>query len=179
MHTRFQQGFNLLEMMAAVAVLGILLALGVPSFTQMIRNNRVVANTNELVVALSAARSEAVKRGLPTAVCARTGATTDVCRTGTANNWGTGWLVFTDAAGTAGVIDAGDEILQRFDAVPAGVTLTTNNRPAVRFAASGLPPTGAVDTTFTIKHTDCLGNNQRKVRITATGRLHTSKGACS
>jgi Tfp pilus assembly protein FimT len=151
----------------------------VPSFTQMIRNNRVVANTNELVVALSAARSEAVKRGIPTSVCARTGATTDVCRTGSASNWGSGWLVFTDQAGTAGVIDDGDEILQRFDAVPDGVTVVTNDRPVVRFGATGLPPSDAVDTTFTIKHNECVDNNRRTVRITATGRLHTSKGACS
>ena len=178
MNTRFQHGFNLLELMAAVAVLGILLALGVPSFTQMIRNNRVVANTNELVVALSAARSEAVTRGLPTAVCARTGPTTDVCRTGTANNWNSGWLVFVDPAGTAGVIDAGDEILQRFDAASPGVSVLTNNRPVVRFAATGLPPSGATDTTFTIKHTVCEGANQRTVKISATGRLHTNKGAC-
>jgi type IV fimbrial biogenesis protein FimT len=179
MNTRCQQGFNLLEMMAALAVLGILLSLGVPSFTQMIRNNRVVANTNELVVALSAARSEAVKRGLPATVCARTGPTTDVCRTGGANDWGNGWLVFTDQAGTAGVIDEGDEILQRFDAVAGGVTLQTNDRPMVRFGASGLPPSDAVDTTFTIKHSECVDNNRRTVRVTATGRVHTSKGACS
>jgi type IV fimbrial biogenesis protein FimT len=178
MNTRCQQGFNLLEMMAAVAVLSILLGLGVPSFSRMIRTNRVVANTNELVVALSAARSEAVKRGLPIAVCARTGPTTDVCRTGTSNNWGSGWLVFTDQAGTAGVIDTGDEILQRFDATLAGVSVLTNDRPVVRFGASGLPPSGAVDTTFTIRHTVCVGNNQRTVKITATGRLHTNKGAC-
>jgi len=178
MNTRCQQGVNLLEMMAALAVLAILLGLGVPSFTQMIRNNRVVANANELVVTFSAARSEAVKRGLPTAVCARTGPTSDECRTGTANDWGSGWLIFTDQAGTAGVIDDDDEILQRFAAVPAGITLLTNDRPMVRFAASGLPATGAVDATFTIRHTDCVGNNQRTVKITATGRLHTNKGAC-
>jgi type IV fimbrial biogenesis protein FimT len=178
MDTRSQQGFNLLELMTAVAVLGILLGLGVPSFTQMIRNNRVVANTNELVVALSAARSEAVKRGLPTSVCARSAATSDVCRTGTANNWSSGWLVFVDAAGTAGVVDAGDEILQRFDAAPAGVTVLSNDRPSVRFAGSGLP-SSAVDTAFTIKHVECVGNNQRTVKISGTGRLHTNKGACS
>jgi Tfp pilus assembly protein FimT len=102
-----------------------------------------------------------------------------VCRTGTANNWGTGWLVFTDQTSAAGVIDGGDEILQRFDAVPAGVTLLANDRPVVRFGASGLPATGAMDTTFTIKHTGCVDNNQRTVKITATGRLHTNKGACS
>ena len=47
MHTRYQYGFNLLELMAAVAVLGILFSLGVPSFSHMIRDNRVVANTKE------------------------------------------------------------------------------------------------------------------------------------
>ena len=179
MNTRCQHGFNLLELMTAIAVLGILFGLGVPSFTQMIRNNRVVANTNELVVALSAARSEAVKRGVPTVVCARTGPATDVCRTGTASDWSNGWLVFVDQAGTAGVIDADDEIVQRFDAPGAGVTVLSNDRPQVRFGATGLPPSGAVDTTFTIKHADCTGDNRRTVRITATGRLHTNMGACS
>lgn len=179
MNTVFQRGFNLLELMAAVAILGILFAIGVPSFTQMLRNNRVVANTNKLVVALSVARSEAVRRGLPVAVCARTGPSTDVCEIGTVNNWANGWLVYTDAIGTAGTIDLGDDILQRFDAVPAGVTLLSNNLPFVRFVASGLPPAGtAVDATFTIKHNVCIGNNQRTVKITRTGRLHTNKGAC-
>lgn len=178
MNTSHQRGFNLLELMAAITVLGIVLAVGVPSFTQMLRNNNVVANTNELVVALSAARSEAVRRGLPVAVCARTGPTADVCRTGTANNWGDGWLIFTDAAGNVGEVSAGDAILQRFDQLSTGVTMLTNNRPAVRFGASGLPPSGAADTTFTIKHSVCTGNNQRTVKITATGRLHTNKGAC-
>jgi type IV pilus assembly protein PilV len=89
-----------------------------------------------------------------------------------------GWLVFADIAGTAGVIDVGDEILQRFDATPpAGVTVLTNNRPVVSFGATGLPPTGAVDTTFTIKHSACTGNNLRTVKITATGRLHTNKAS--
>jgi prepilin-type N-terminal cleavage/methylation domain-containing protein len=179
MDTRSQQGFSLLELMTAITVLGIVLGVGVPSFTRMIHNNRVVADTNELVVALSAARSEAVKRGLPTSVCARTAPTSDVCRTGTASNWSSGWLVFVDPAGTAGVIDAGDEILLRFDAAGAGVTVLSNERPWVRFAATGLPPSGAVDTTFTIKHAECVDNNRRTVKISATGRLHTNKGACS
>ena len=178
MSKHYQYGFNVLELMVGIAVLGILLGLGVPSFTQIIRDNRVVADTNELVVALSFARSEAVKRGMPTAVCARTAPTTDVCRTGTENDWSSGWLVFADMAGTAGVIDVGDEILQRFDAAPAGVTILTNDRPVVGFAATGLPPTGAIDTTFTIRHAACTGNNLRTVRISATGRLNTNRRAC-
>jgi type IV fimbrial biogenesis protein FimT len=179
MNTRCQQGFNLLELMVALAVLGILLGMGVPSFSQMIRDNRVVADTNELVVTLSAARAEAVKRGLPTAVCARSAPNSDVCRTSTENDWSSGWIMFADPAGTAGVIDTGDEVLQRFGATPSGVSILTNDRPVVRFAATGLPPAGAVDTTFTIKHSACTGNNRRTVKITAMGRLHTNKRPCS
>ena len=65
-----QRGFTLLELMITVAVLAILLSLGVPSFAETIRNNRVAAQTNELVTALSLARSEASKRGMPVSVCA-------------------------------------------------------------------------------------------------------------
>ena len=48
----------------------------------------------------------------------------------------------------------------------------------VRFAASGLPAAGAADTMLTIKHNVCTGNNKRTVKITATGRLNTTKSAC-
>ena len=178
MNIVLQRGFSLLELMTGIAVFGILVAIGVPSLTAMIRTNRVAANTNELVVALSAARSEAVRRGLPVAVCSRTTPTADACQIGTANNWGNGWLVYTDAVGTTGTIDAGDEILQRYDAVSTGVSLLSNSLPVVRFAASGLPAAGAADTVFTIKHNVCTGNTKRTVRITVTGRLHTNKAAC-
>lgn len=177
METRYQQGFNLLELMAAITILGILLGLGVPAFTDTIRNNRVVADTNKLVVTLSAARSEAVRRGVPVAVCASTNAAS--CAGATTSNWATGWIMFTDdATGAAGVVDGGDEILQKFGAAGSGVTLTTANLGIVRFLSTGLPPSAAVETTFTVKHTVCHGVNKRTVRISATGRLNTTKGAC-
>ena len=36
-----------------------------------------------------------------------------------------------------------------------------------------------IDTTFTIKHAECVGSNRRTVKVSATGRLHTNKGACT
>jgi type IV fimbrial biogenesis protein FimT len=179
MNTRQHRGFNVIELMFAITVLGVLLAMGVPSFLEMIRNNRVVANTNEVVVALSMARSEALRRGIPISVCAATTPSSSTCVAATAGNWANGWIVFTDANGTAGAISAGDEVLQRFDSVTGGVLLTTNNRGFVRFAATGLPASGAVETTFSVKHSECSGSNRRIVRITVTGRLNTNKVACS
>jgi type IV fimbrial biogenesis protein FimT len=178
MDTRHQQGFNLLELMATVAILGVLLGLGVPAFNDLIRNNRVVADTNKLVVALSSARSEAVRRGLPISVCATNSAQTACVATA---NWAAnGWMVFTDATGTAGTFDGTDEILQKFARAGSGVGLNSSNTTAVRFLSTGLPPSGApLNTVFTVQHSICRDDNRRTVRITRTGRLNTTKGACS
>ena len=59
---RHWRGFNILELMIALDVLGILTALAAPSFTKMIARNNLSAASNDLVVALLTARSEAVKR---------------------------------------------------------------------------------------------------------------------
>lgn len=177
MNIRHQQGFNLIELMITVMILAVLLGIGVPSVSDMIRNNRVVADTNKLVVALSSARSEAVRRGLPVAVCPTNTAQTACVATA---NWATnGWMVFTDATGTAGTFDGTDEILQKFARAGSGVGLNSTNTAAVRFLSTGLPPTGAADTTFTVQHSICRDNNRRTVRISPMGRLNTTKGACS
>ena len=104
----------------------------------MVRNNRVVADTNELVVALSAARSEAVKRGLPMAVCARSGPTSDVCRTGTANDWSQRVARSSpiQRAPPASVTPA-TKSCSASTQLSSGVAMLTNDRPVVRFARHG------------------------------------------
>ena len=59
---RHGRGFTIIELMLAIVVLGFLAALAVPSFNTMIVRNIVAAASNDLVVALLTARSEAVKR---------------------------------------------------------------------------------------------------------------------
>ena len=56
------RGFTIMELMITIVVLGFLAALAVPSFSQMITRNNLAAASNDLVVALLTARSEAVKR---------------------------------------------------------------------------------------------------------------------
>ena len=105
-------GFTLVELMITLAVVVIVLAIGVPSFIQISRNNNLTVQANELVTALNFARSEAVKRGVQVTI-APTGA-----------EWETGWRIFTDED-NFGVLDAGETELKVHDAIKDGYTLRT------------------------------------------------------
>ena len=59
---RHQRAFTLVELMIVVAILGILLALGVPAFSEWNRNTRIRNQAESLMSGLQIARAEAVKR---------------------------------------------------------------------------------------------------------------------
>ncbi len=99
-----------------MAIAAILLGVAVPSFVTAVQNNRLSADYQSLASALYFARSEAVKRSYPVAVCSRRNDNT--C--GGNNHWDNGWLVFTDSGGTGfggqvGRINGTDEVLRIVD----------------------------------------------------------------
>ncbi len=55
-------GFTLIELMVAIAVFAIVTLIAVPGFGRFFEVNRVHTQTNEVVTALNAARSEAIRR---------------------------------------------------------------------------------------------------------------------
>lgn len=56
-------GFTIVELMVVIVILGIITAIGVPSFNTVIRNNRIAAITNDINSTLQFARAEAVRLG--------------------------------------------------------------------------------------------------------------------
>lgn len=106
-----QRGFTLIEVIVVVAIIAILASFAIPAFIDIVRNNRIVRSTNDFLSTLHIARSEAITRNRPVSVC-RSNAAQTACET-TAGSWRNGALVFTDSAdsGTAGVVDAGEEII--------------------------------------------------------------------
>ena len=96
-----QCGFTLMELIITLAIAAIVLAIGVPSFQGMMRNNRAAAYTNEFVGALNLARSEAIKRGQRVALVPVS-----------VGDWGQGWTVFVDVNDNGSFDDGAANVLR-------------------------------------------------------------------
>lgn len=73
---RIHAGFTLVEVMIVVAILGTVMAFGVPAMRDLLANQRMKSASFDLVVTAMFARSEAVKRGIPIYVAAPSGSLT-------------------------------------------------------------------------------------------------------
>ncbi len=158
-----------------ITILGLLVGVGVPAFSDIIRNNRTAAQANELITALNVARSEATKLGMPVGICAADASHESCAGTDTAD-WKFGWLIFSDRTGDHGQLDDDDVLLQTSTAAGEGILLTSNDIGFARFGADGAllsPPI-----TFNVRHTHCSGRNLRKIGVVASGRASLSKETC-
>jgi type IV fimbrial biogenesis protein FimT len=59
-----QRGFNLIEVLVTLAVLGVLIALGAPSLAEFLQNQQIRAATEAVVNGMQVARGEAIRRNL-------------------------------------------------------------------------------------------------------------------
>lgn len=175
-------GFTILELMIAVAVLAILLGIGVPSFNDMIRQNRLAAQTNEFLAAAALARSEAVKRGKLVSLCptAAAAAGADACAGD--DTWSDGWLVFVDDS-TTGIIDGTDAVIQRFrPSTEQRINITNPQTLFISYRGDGATTLGLGNrSTFTIApEREYCANPQgaRSVVVSASGRVNVTRINC-
>ena len=111
-----QRGFTLLELMTALSIAAVLVAVGAPALTDMTQNQRIKAAADDLQIDLALARSEAVTRATNVTVC-----TTSDNATCTNDGWANGRIVFVDSNAN-GTIDAGDTDIRHAVAVGHGLT---------------------------------------------------------
>lgn len=166
-----QFGFTLIELMITLGIAGILFGIALPNFSSVMLNAARTNVTNEFALAMTYARTEAVKRGMTVTVCSRS--TDTACSAGA--NWDKGWLVFVDVNGNGSVDNPGvtDQILKVHEALPGNHSLRAGTLPRVSFKNTGFSP-GFSDT---FRLCDIRGASQGKsIAVSLQGRLRTQTG---
>ena len=150
---RRQTGLTLVELLVSLAILGVLVGVVFPGFQNIVARNSLATSANGVLVAISYARSEAVREGGGVVLAALD--TSDA-----ANEWGPGFEVRSADA----------TVLRIFEPVPGDLTLdSVDDLATLTFTGQGAPIGGA--TSFNL----CLaGDSGVQIEIAATGRASTS-----
>ncbi|MBM5811851.1 MAG: prepilin-type N-terminal cleavage/methylation domain-containing protein [Gammaproteobacteria bacterium] len=160
------RGLTLIELMVAVTIFAILMALAVPSFRDAALGARLTAAANDLLASVQLARSEAIKRNVTVTVCASANGTSCAA----SGDWDQGWIVRDNAAA---------EVIQRQQALPEGYLIAeADDTLALSFQPIGI---GASAATFTVCRDDPVGSQERVVTVTASGSVYvttTTTGSC-
>lgn len=165
------RGMTLIELMMAISVLAILLAVAIPGFRTISLQSQVTAAANDLVSALNLARSEALRRSGNVVVC-----TSSDRATCTGSPWTAGWLVFADADGDGDLDVPGEALVQVWPALHGQLTLDNGTvQTKVTYNALGMV-TGA--TTFTVATSGCAVQRQVLITINVSGSIRSSRSTC-
>ena len=184
MNMEREKGFTLIELLITIVVISILLATGVPSFMEFIKNNRLTSQANSLVISIQAARSEAIKRGTGAVICA----STDQATCSGDNDWTTGWIVYSDIDQEDGGLNLdadgdGDEDCLTDDCMVRTsdrlqkATLNGGGTNSIRFLPNGRSSNAAA-TTFTLTANDCKHNQVRDITVTTQGQTIVTARDC-
>jgi type IV fimbrial biogenesis protein FimT len=166
------RGFTLMELMVTITIAAILAGLAVPSFRELIANNRLKSHTSALHTTLLQARSEAIKRNGRVVLCK----SADGATCTTAGGWQQGWILFADTNDNAAV-DAGETLIQKVAALTGDFLLTGSDNLAnyVSFSSTGAPKLKASDNfqtgSFSLCRSGVSGGSARQIELFATGRL--------
>lgn len=166
-------GFTLVELVVVCTIVGILLAVGVPSFKYVTTSNRVSAEVNGLLGDLQFARSEAIKQGQTISLCPTNDGAN--CLT-TSSDWETGWLVFLDVNGNGKIDNATDQVLRVQKAFSGADTFVVDNGiKYVSFNRDGFMMNLTAGATFTLHDGTSTASYTRCLSTTVVGAFSTQR----
>jgi len=161
-------GFTLIEALITAGLVAIVMAIGLPSMSAFVKNDRLVAQINTLVGHLAYARSEAVLRHQTVIVCASSNQTS--C---SSNNWADGWIAFVDSDNNSD-FSAGEDMLRAQQPLTGDNTLINSVGASIVYDERGFAP----NSTGSFSLCDDRGASYMKsITISNTGRVR--KGGSS
>lgn len=157
-------GFTLVEMMVALLVLAVLIAISAPGLSNLIKNNRMLSHLYGMRAALNGARSEALSQRNFVTLCRSVDGVS--CSAG---DWNTGFIAFLDDDGDRAVDDPNDQVFISKVIDEDTLTVTYSGGDWVQFDSRGYAAKSSQGL-FTV--CDERGaDDARAVRITAGGMV--------
>lgn len=117
-------GVTLIELLVALTMISIVMMLGVPSFQQIMRANRMIAVNNSLTRSLYLSRSHAIKQNVRVTVC-KSANGSECTETG---GWEQGWIAFTDLDNDAEYDGDGEDLVAVHDEPLSGLVIVGDSR---------------------------------------------------
>jgi len=171
-------GFTLLELMIVVAISGLLLLVGIPSFRTMIATNEISSKTNDLIMSLKLARSTAITTGHPAFLCSSSDGET--CK-GQDNFWSKGWLVWVDLDENGALNANSSELLWVKEIDPSSSqTIIATSANAIFLQQFEFKYDGTLDQAVVASFQICSGLGStgyppRNINVTVSGEAQFSK----
>lgn len=157
-------GFGLIELVVTIAIAAILMALALPSFREIgIRMNET-SNNNNLVGALTTAKSEAVKLGTIAGLVSISGGA----------DWSTGWRVLIDS-NNDGALTSADTVIATYPALTNQYTVETkvtgSGNGQVIFSSLGYLSAPATLVDINVCRPDHNATDSLWIHVTASGEV--------
>ncbi len=169
-----QKGFTLIELMVTLGIATIVLSFGVPSFQNVIMDNRLITKANQFVTSVNLARSAAVRYQRNATVCASTNYDAAVPTCTASTDWSNGWIVWVDKDRDA-VVDAG-ETLAVFEPLTNSLSFSSLGTAGFTYDARGFSLAGGDDLVLCDTRAAETG---RLIRVNAVGRTNVSRQGCT
>lgn len=158
-----------------MTIVGILMAVGVPSYRYVTTGNRVTTEVNALLADLQYARSEAVRQGQSVSVCVAQSTSPATCAAAGTTTWQNGWIIFSDVNNDA-TIDAGDPVLRIQNPFTSSDTLVSGGTTPVTVITFNRDGFAHIGSAFNVIKLNDSSNNQlyeRCLEITQAGMMTT------